>query len=514
MNHLLCLLLSAVPFAVADGDVILKPINAGTDLPERLLVFIPGGKVPAENYKLTAQAIQAAATGLRLTVVVPSVFQNLCIISCATSSLCSPLKKTIDAAVAKSGFKSTNSKEDTFVAGHSLGATCANNLMMGYSYNYAGLLEFGGYVDKTGDSSVANYSIPVMHLAGELDGGGARPGKLALYYKQFKDYAAQHGEDKALALKPVQTILGVDHSNFCPGFFVTTVKDLCAEVTEDEALQAIGKAAAAFLHLNTPTTDATKAAAMTTMKEMLIVSRQLFEPYLTAFEFESNGSWCELGQHVIAGLIAADDAKLQVEVDTRGMDTFEHGHTSYAILSGGRLKVGTISAFEQSTGFGPADVHGAAKSIDCKMLGTDRVSEQLQVATQTTNTSKTCRDINPLAVAKALELLPERSKQRYLAQTRRVCLGADTTVFGNIGPLFVKGAITLKEKDNCLEVDSLSLVSTITSKIYPGNHYCKLLSPAMAMEWMMTDGIKPSPYNLNAKVCKSFQQRQSQVTIV
>jgi len=511
MTHLLFLLLGAVPFAVADGDVILKPINAGTDLPERLLVFLPGGKVPAEYYKLTAQAIQAAATGLRLTVVVPSVFQNLCIISCPTSSACFPLKSTIDAAVAKSGFKSNNSKEDTFVAGHSLGATCANNLVTGYSYNFAGLLEFGGYVDKTGDSSVANYSIPLMHMAGELDGGGARPGKLALYYKQFKDYAAQHGEEKALALKPVQMIIGMDHSDFCPGFFVTATKDLCPEVTQDQALQAIGKGAAAFLHLNSPTTDATKAAAMATLQEMLSVSRQFFEPYLQAFEFESNGSWCELAQHVIAGLSTVDDGKLQVTVDIRGIDTFEHGHTSYANVSGGGLKVGIISAFENSTGFGPNDVHGAAKSIDCKMVGADRVAEQMKVVA---NTSVTCRDVNPLAVAKALELLPEKSKKRYLAQTRRVCYGEDTTVFGNIGPLFVKGSITLDEKDNCLEVASLSLVSTITSSIYPGNHYCKLLSPAMAMEWMMTDGIKPHPYNLNATSCKSPQKGLSEVVVV
>lgn len=495
--------------AVADADVILQPINVGADLPERLLVFIPGGKVPVEYYKETAQAIQVAATGLRLTVVVPSVFQNLCIISCASGSLCFHLKSVIDAAVAKSGFKGTKPQEDTFIAGHSLGATCANNLVTGYSYNYAGLLEFGGYVDKTGDSSVANYTIPVMHLAGELDGGGARPGKLALYYKQFKDYAAQHGEEKALTLKPVQSIMGVDHSNFCPGFFVTTTKDNCAEVSTDEALQAIGSGAAAFLHLNSPTTNATKVAAMATMKKMLGVSRQLFDPYLQAFELESNGSWCELAQHVIAGLSAADDAKLQVEVETSGIDTFEHKHTNYTQVSGGGLKVLSISAYEASTGFGPYDTHGAAKSIDCKMLGADRVAEQMKVAT---NMSTKCGAVNRLAVAKALELIPEKSRKRYLAQSRRVCYGADTTVLWNIGPLFVKGSITLDEKDDCLEVASLSLVSTITSYIFPGNHYCKLLSPAMAMEWMMTDGIKPSPYNLNATVCA--KKDPSQVIVV
>lgn len=503
MTRLVFLLLGFARIAAADDAVILQPVNAGSNLPERLLIFMPGGKVPVEYYKRTAQAIQAAATGLRLTVVVPSVFQNLCIIQCATSSVCFPLKSTVDAAVAKSGFKGTKPKEDTFIAGHSLGATCADNFVEAYSYNYAGLLEFGGYVDTTGDGSVANYSIPVMHMSGELDGGGARPGKLALYYKQFKDYAAQHGEEKALSLKPVHTIMGVDHSNFCPGFFVTATKDLCSEVTQDAALQAIGKGAAAFLHLNSPTTTGLKAAAMATMKQMLSVSRQLFEPYLQAFEFQSNGSWCELAQHSIAGLSAADDAKLQVEIDIRGIDTFEHGHTNYTVVSGGGLNVRDISAYEASTGFGPADIHGAAKSIDCKMVGADRIAEQMKV---TANTSITCGEFNKLAVAKALELIPEKSKKRYLAQSRRVCYGEDTTVFGNIGPLFVKGSITLDETDDCLEVASLSLVSTITSSIFPGNHYCKYLSPAMAMEWMMTDGIKPFPYNLDAKICKMWNQ--------
>jgi hypothetical protein len=507
------LLLGAARLAAADDAVILQPVNASrTDLPERLLIFMPGGKVPVEYYKQTAQAIQAAATGLRLTVVVPSVFQNLCIIECSTSSLCAPLKNVVDKAVAKSGFKGSNSKEDTFIAGHSLGATCADNFVRAYSYNYAGLLEFGGYVDKTGDGSVANYSIPLMHLAGELDGGGARPGKLALYYKQFKDYAAQHGEEKALTMKPVNTLMGVDHSNFCPGFFVTATKDLCSEVTEAVALQAIGESAAAFLHLNSPTTSVLKTAAMATMKEMLSVSQKLYEPYLQAFEIENNGSWCAMAQHAIGGLSAADDAKLQVQVDRRGIDTFEHGHTNYTQVAGGGLNIWIISASEASTGFGPADIHGAAKSIDCKMIGADRLAEQLKVTAQQ---NKTCGEINKFAVEKALELIPAKSKERYLAQSRRVCYAEDTSVFFNIGPLFVKKSITLDEKDTCLEVASVGLVSAISSHIFPGNHYCKLLSPAMAMEWMMTDGVKPFPYDLDAKKCGMWpKERQSPMIVV
>merc|ERR1719183_2354040 len=155
----------------ADDDIILQPIQTNASLPERLLIIMPGGLVPNENYRLTAQAIQNATTDVRLTVVIPEVFQRLCIITCPFKSTCSPLKSRIDGAVAKSGFKSTNPKEDTFLAGHSLGATCANYLAQAYHYEFAGLMEFGGFVDITGDGSLENYSIPVLHMAGEVDGG-------------------------------------------------------------------------------------------------------------------------------------------------------------------------------------------------------------------------------------------------------------------------------------------------------------------------------------------------------
>jgi len=151
---------------------------------------------------------------------------------------------------------------------------------------------------------------------------------------------------------------------------------------------------------------------------------------LQAFEFESNGSWCELAQHVIAGLSAADDGKLQITVETRPMDTFEHGHTNYSQVSGGGLKVKIISAFENSSGFGPADIHGAAKSIDCKMLGADRVAEQMKVKT---NMSVTCRDVNPLAVAKALELLPESRRSATWGRSGGFVTGRTPQSLGTSG---------------------------------------------------------------------------------
>lgn len=489
----------------ADEDIILPPINSDSSLPERLVILIPGGLVPNEHYKLTGQAIQNASTGLRLTVVIPEVFQQLCIIECPFSSGCFAFKSRVDAAVAKSGFKSTDPKQDTFVAGHSLGATCANNLVVGYGYAFAGLLEFGGYVDMTGSASVANYSIPVLHMAGELDGGGARPSTLAGLLGQSKAYAQAHGWDAALKLKPVQVLEGLDHSDFCPGFFVTKTKDCKSEATQEAALATIGAVASAFLHLNSPTADATKAAAMATMKERLSFTQEMCEPYLTAFQLEKAeltsppsgvpaGPWCKVAQQQVVGLSAADSGKLKVEpctLITTGLHQFEHQHTNYTVLPDGTLDVTCFSDVEPPA----TSITGSqfsAKSVDCKMVDATRVAEQLHVAT---NASVQCADINRAAVEVAKALLPQKSRKRYEEKGRPICFMDDTQVFSNIGPLWVESSLKTEETKQCLQVTSSKLVSPITSPIFPGNHYCKLLSPAAAMDWMMTDSHKPFPYH-------------------
>jgi len=490
--------------ANADDDIILKPRQTDKSLPERLLIFLPGGLVPNENYRLTAEAIQNATTDVRLTVVIPEVFQRLCIITCPFTSTCAPLKSRIDGAVAKSGFKSKNPEEDTFLAGHSLGATCANYLVQGYNYKFAGLMEFGGFVDLTGTGSIANYSIPVLHAAGEVDGGGARVSSIAGLYAQSKAYAESHTLEDSLKWKPVHVLEGLDHSDFCPGFFVTKTKDCKSEVAQDVALAKIGATASAFLHLNTPVSDDTQAKAMETMKQLLSFTQEMVEPFLTAFQLEKErlksppngvpaGPWCNVGQHEIAGLPSADTEKLKAEpckLITTGLHQFEHQHTNYTVLPDGNLEVTCFTAVEAPD----STIEGSqfsSKAVDCKMVDATRVGEQLKVQT---NASITCADINRLAVEVAKKLVPAKSLKRFEEKGRSVCFLNDTTVFWNIGPLWVNSNVALTETKECLQVASSTLDSPITSPIFPGNHYCKLYSVSAAMDWIMTDSHKPFPY--------------------
>jgi len=434
------------------------------------------------------------------------VFQQLCIISCVSPSVCSILHGKITSLVKKSGFKGDNPKEDTFVAGHSLGATCANYMVQGYDFEFAGLMEFGGYVDMTGPGSVANFSIPVLHMSGELDGGAAKPGKLSYFYGQSKSYAAANGLEAALKLKPVHVLPGMDHSDFCPGFFVTKVQDLPSEVTQEVALRQIGEGASAFLHLNTPTSDTVKKAAMDTMNKMHVFTQEMCEPYLTAFELEKeqvaspspgvpSGPWCDVAAHNIVGLTAEDYKKYKpkvCELVSAGLHEFEHQHTTYTVLPDGSLEASCFTYVEEASNTLNTGDQVAAKSIDCKMVDATRVNQQLHVPT---NSSVQCADINRMAVEAAKKLIPARSLARFEKSGRGVCFLDDFTVFLNIGPLWVESSLKATETKDCLQVSSPKLVSTVDSKIFPGNHYCKLLSPALAMDWMMTKGLKPFPWH-------------------
>jgi hypothetical protein len=235
---------------------------------------------------------------------------------------------------------------------------------------------------------------------------------------------------------------------------------------------------------------------METMRSMLSFTQEMCEPYLTAFEQERSGEWCVRAQNTMAGLAAGNAEKLRVQANVVDFSNFEHGRVQYETNDGG-LDVTVVSAFEAAGGFGPTDEHGAAKSLDCKMIDATRVAEQLQVDTQL---GTACGELNKQSVEAALKLLPQSSKQRYEAQGRKFAFVDDSTVLGNIGPLFVKGTIGMTETSDSVEVSALAINNDIKSAIFPGVHYCKFLSPAMAMEWMMTDGLKPFPYNLTTEV--------------
>merc|ERR1712151_1427508 len=158
-------------FAGADNsNLVIPPLDSKAALPEKMLVLIPGANVATSYYSDTAAAIQAA-TDLKLWVVVPEIADKLCISVCPSSGTCFHLGGDVDKVIGMAkdqGYAGPSEGEGVFMSGHSLGATCADNLVRGYEGKYQALVTMGGYV---ADQNVADYSVPVFTLGAELDEG-------------------------------------------------------------------------------------------------------------------------------------------------------------------------------------------------------------------------------------------------------------------------------------------------------------------------------------------------------
>jgi len=333
----------------------------------------------------------------------------------------------------------------------------------------------------------------------ELDGGLARPGKTATWWRQHSALSLAKGEEYALTQKPVVILPGLNHSDFCPGFDVPG--DLPAELDQAAATATIGEVMAAFLQLQvTPPSSAVHATALAFMREQAAWTGEFMAPYLKAQDWERNRTdvadsaegaspFCARAQHIIAGLSKEDDVLLRVRdgfhVDSSNL---EHCHPNSTVAADG-LAVNSCSHADYYIDVANTGSITAASEIACKMLSSDRVAQQLK--TKAKDPKVPCQEGNRHAVQVAEAIAHKRTLDRLRQIGRGWCFEEDTPTLGNVGPLWVfHDALSFKENATCMAVSSPVLKTEIDGKIYPGNHYCKFLSPARVLDWMMTDGIK------------------------
>ena len=243
-------LLAAAASAADNSNLVIPPLESKADLPEKMLVLIPGANVATSYYSDTAAAIQEA-TDLNLWVVIPEIADKLCISVCPSSGTCFHLQGDVDKVLGmaqEQGYAGPTDGEGIFMSGHSLGATCADNLARGYEGKYQALITMGGY---TADQDVAGAPFPLLTLGAELDGGLGRPGNLYKSIVSSDTWAATNGGLNSAAhvtQKPVVILPGADHSDFCPGFQVPG--DIYpSELTKDQAMTEIGDKVSAFLNV-------------------------------------------------------------------------------------------------------------------------------------------------------------------------------------------------------------------------------------------------------------------------
>lgn len=491
------------------APILLANVNQTRPLvkPTRLVLFVPGGKVPPEYYTAFVQGFLDRSNTSLVSAIV----------HCGKLNLCNPLGQLngllAEATKAAAGLRGgvPFDPKDIFVFGHSLGGVGARHYVDTFkpsgASSFLGLALLG--TQYNGDSenfngtlgyptNVTAFPIPLLMLLGELD--KVPVSHAAIVYEQI----LQLPSAKDRSRKAVLVVPGMDHSQFCSPFNVSG--DIEPEISNAEALRVASTLAAAWIDV---VSIETNSVAYDPSQHILDYSERFTRPITAAFREARLLEQTNLCSDMQLKLIQNFPVSSQEQVGpvlTTVVDSsagLEHSHTSFNLTRDGRLALLTVlyAYYPQQKSFNPVEIlsptYSGAKDISCKLVSADRIAQQLNVSGMYPEAMPniTCKKLNEYSVERArnlLELHYPAALNRFERRGRSFVYIDDESTF--MGPQWAfLSALKFKpgkEPASSVQVQSPRLYSNIKSKIWPGNMYCKVLSPAKAVEWIQTTGLQ------------------------
>jgi hypothetical protein len=395
----------------------------------------------------------------------------------------------------------------------------------------------GGFIQRKYAYPSISYPVTTLTIGGELD-GLARVTRLAeAFYKSQGNSSF-----------PVAIVMGMTHMQFASGPPPSLVKarDLRPAITYEEAYAAVAKLIAPYFgHLTG------ERGAQELLASRLAQTADFVKPIVAAYELEGARDFnvpkqfggpgekqCVKGGcegSISAWAIRAQNIISSVEGWTLNVSS-EYVDCSSTPLSGGAFHLPkitndtttkTISISTYSQGywddaqpswfdwkeiFDSYDTGFIATSAE--EIGTKLASRQstLIKGAGFANTSFSvddpnfCRQANEQAYAWAQSHAGPATKERFVEHGQKFAFADDIGVAG--GPLFLDQHLRFKEvtRSSGEKVVEISSIMQKTETDYwkrhfpfprpsavpdPGGfHYCKLLSPARAMEWIYVDSLR------------------------
>jgi len=462
-------------FVLATGvakSVIQQPSPESNSGP--LLVVFPSDGVPSSHYTSTVARVQNFSTQHLWAAVADG--------DCGQSTLDNIITEAKEQGWAGESF---------WLAGHGTSGACVETLQNSAS----GVAFLGALPSEEFDLSAQDK--PTLVATAELQAGKTRPGRAVNFWKKYLNMTHELRVNKSVVL-----LEGMNSSNFCPGFELED--DLEGEESQEHATTRIGELLAEWV-------DGHRIPTLST--------ELFFKPMLQALDLEHiptggedvNGSspFCEAAQRVLGGLSPRDQMRLEL-VDQFGPTlkydwaqhenpdgTLMHCHNNNETLPGEKLKVKVCSY----AGHDGANSSGseryrfydgvAAGEMGCKLMSSEFLAHFMNTTAENPNT--TCVDVNKLALKMGQSLATPRQLHRWQKRGRPICPVIDLETPFNAGPLWIDGTVNYTETDSCLEVAAfhLKLGLDAGTGILDGVEYCKAMSPAFVLDYIMTGSMLP-----------------------
>jgi len=376
------------------------------------------------------------------------------------------------------------------VSGHGKGGDAAQLFVAERSSFAEGLILLASYPTK----KTENMDIPVLSVAGELDG-----------VVRIANFAAVSAfptrSDMYLAVA-----YDVTHDQFCDGVAISVAgNNIKPEISLEEAHARIVKPVSSFI-------DEIRDNKRASVRRQHAAATELLRPLVKALLLESNR-------------VLAPPCYEKTADPVTCFDSLPFASWAQESFAGTAVKINNTAIFMKVDQIFPHDYlpkienKCAPGTLDCVLM-TSTVSQPMyqddglvaaqEIAIKLNSrchiyefaglppppAPATCHDVNVGTWEWALSQAPDRTLARLQRRGRMLRMAPDHIFYYLLYPLYDTSHLQFV---NAVTADGTAVVDVIASsitfqntpiKFFNGLQFCKLLSPARALEWIYTDGLR------------------------
>ena len=486
------------------GDVILRPLVTGKQ--EVGIIFVQGTRYNPEQFVGLFQEVQAMAE-LSVWVGIPRFSNNAVDV------------EEIPVAVARctSELKEHGMKTSVlFYVGEYVGGAYLQEYLFNDNKNASGLILLGSFLSR---ENRQKFPIPSLTIGGGRDGLVRLTRVMEAYYHQV--IHSSFAMNETCKKQPVVVLEKLCHSQFADGTAVDGIKgvDFVPKMFLDDAHTAIAWLITSFIEVHMGSEK-----YLQRLINAVEDTGEFLRPLLTAFNLEgyyyfkppcydnppssactTGCSWTEHAMSIMAGLKKAtvrDTDGFHPVSEIRHIHHPEIHNTCPSDQSNCTLKVTSVSEniYFKIDKYDSGIVNASAIEIQAKLKSRQAAMEAAgykHVKFNTTDGGSLCGEINQAALSWAVSITDNNTLSDYIQHGQRLVIGEDKGPF-NIFPEWEKKSVEFipSEQDGkpVMVVHSIMMKTSIEYlvPIFAGMHYCKLLSPARAIEWIYIDSRRLS----------------------
>jgi predicted esterase len=508
MMLVLLVALASARCIYASGDIIFTPVKHGGQ--EIALLLVQAPEVKPTQYIPLAQSLQNTSNYSLWIGIPENTFDVV---------LSFEIDKGIDRILSSMKAKGMNSSTIFFAAHSSLssGAVLQDYLIKNQELA-SGLILMGGFLQR--NKRDVPYPIHTLMISGELDGVCRVSRMMEEYYHRI--YLRQSDWDAAVIKYHVITVRGMTHFQFASGEVPNQIKELDfkPEISYDEAHKTVARIISAFVAVSL----GDKSSSIAILSDAMKNTGDYFQPLIDAYSLEGNyyfnppcndnppSAACQLGSPwtVRAMTVMADPLDLGHVNDTdefhpaaQVIPTYHHPKIFSKCSKPDPscvVKLSSVSENIYKSDKGDSGlVPNSASEIRAKLKSRQSVllaAGYSNVDFNTSDAGSRCKTINQLAYDWAVNHTDPMTRIRFREFGVPMVMGEDKGCLEN-GGLWIYLPMHYNTTKNStggeiLLVQSIQLKTNVTYPIgiFAGMHFCKLLTPARAMEWIYVDSLR------------------------